>query len=144
MAWQNCMPACVPSRFSHVRPSVHEILQARTLERVGLPFSRDYKAIITVEEKMDSSLTQEVGEKQVPRLTAPFPRFLIWSKWCCWLRYASEREANLATGSEVQRLGTSLVVQWLRLHTPNAEGPGLNPRQGTRSHMLQIRVHTSS
>ena len=71
------MPACVPSRFSHVRPSVHEILQARTLERVGLPFSRDYKAIITVEEKMDSSLTQEVGEKQVPRLTAPFPRFLI-------------------------------------------------------------------
>ena len=47
------------------------------LERVDLPFSRDYKAIITVEEKMDSSLTQEVGEKQVPRLTAPFPRFLI-------------------------------------------------------------------
>ena len=72
------MPACcVLSRFNHVRPSVREILQARILEWVDLPFSRDYKAIITVEEKMDSSLTQKVGEKQVPRLTAPFPRFLI-------------------------------------------------------------------
>ncbi|TEA38740.1 hypothetical protein DBR06_SOUSAS610094, partial [Sousa chinensis] len=29
----------------------------------------------------------------------------------------------------------SLVAQWLRLHTPNAGGPGLIPGQGTRSHM---------
>ncbi|TEA36668.1 hypothetical protein DBR06_SOUSAS310070, partial [Sousa chinensis] len=35
----------------------------------------------------------------------------------------------------------SLVVQWLRLHTPNAGGPGSIPGQGTRSHMLQLRVH---
>ena len=31
--------------------------------------------------------------------------------------------------------GTSLVVQWLRLHAPNAGGPGSIPDQGTRSHM---------
>ncbi|TEA24199.1 hypothetical protein DBR06_SOUSAS17310001, partial [Sousa chinensis] len=31
----------------------------------------------------------------------------------------------------------SLVVQWLRLHTPNAGGPGSIPGQGTRSHMPQ-------
>ena len=31
-------------------------------------------------------------------------------------------------------LGTSLVVQWLRLHAPNAGGLGLIPGQGTRSH----------
>ena len=31
--------------------------------------------------------------------------------------------------------GTSLVAQWLRLHTPNAEGLGSIPGQGTRSHM---------
>ena len=31
--------------------------------------------------------------------------------------------------------GTSLVVQWLRLCAPSAEGPGLIPGQGTRSHM---------
>ena len=32
-------------------------------------------------------------------------------------------------------MGTYLVVQWLRLHAPNAGGLGLIPGQGTRSHM---------
>ena len=32
-------------------------------------------------------------------------------------------------------IGTSLVAQWIRLHAPNAGGPGLIPGQGTRSHM---------
>ena len=36
-------------------------------------------------------------------------------------------------------LGTSLVVQWLRLHSPSAGGPGSIPGQGTRSHMPQLR-----
>ena len=36
-------------------------------------------------------------------------------------------------------LGTSLVVQWLRLRAPNAGGPGSIPGQGTRSRMLQRR-----
>ena len=38
-------------------------------------------------------------------------------------------------------LGTSLVVQWLRLRTANAEGPGSMPGQGTRdpTHKLQLR-----
>ena len=35
--------------------------------------------------------------------------------------------------------GTSLAVQWLRLHAPNAGVPGSIPGQGTRSHMLQLR-----
>ena len=30
---------------------------------------------------------------------------------------------------------TSLVAQWIRLHTPNAGGPGWIPGQGTRSHV---------
>ncbi|TEA29726.1 hypothetical protein DBR06_SOUSAS510336, partial [Sousa chinensis] len=34
----------------------------------------------------------------------------------------------------------SLVVQWLRVHTPNAGGSGSIPGQGTRSHMLQLKV----
>ena len=37
--------------------------------------------------------------------------------------------------------GTSLVVQGLRLHAPNAGGLGLISGRGTRSHMLQLRVH---
>ena len=35
---------------------------------------------------------------------------------------------------------TSLVVQWLRHHAPNAGGPGSIPGQGTRSRMPQLRA----
>ncbi|TEA33715.1 hypothetical protein DBR06_SOUSAS12810068, partial [Sousa chinensis] len=34
----------------------------------------------------------------------------------------------------------SLVVQWLRLLAPNAGGPGSIRGQGTRSHMLQLKI----
>ena len=38
--------------------------------------------------------------------------------------------------------GTALLVQWLRLCTPNAGDPGPIPDEGTRSHMQQLRVHS--
>ena len=38
-------------------------------------------------------------------------------------------------------VGASLVVKWLRRHAPNAGGLDLIPGQGTRSYMLQLRVH---
>ena len=37
-------------------------------------------------------------------------------------------------------LRNPLVVQWLRLHAPNAEAPGLTPVHGTRSHMPQLKI----
>ena len=37
--------------------------------------------------------------------------------------------------------GSSLLVQWLRLHAPHAGGLGLIPDQGARSHMPQLRAH---
>ena len=37
-------------------------------------------------------------------------------------------------------VGASLVIQWLRLHTPNARGPGLMGGQESRSHMLQQKI----
>ena len=37
--------------------------------------------------------------------------------------------------------GTSLTVQWLRPHVPNAGSPGCIPDQGTISHTMQQRVH---
>ena len=40
-------------------------------------------------------------------------------------------------------LETSLVVQWLRLHAPNAGDLGSIPGQGTRSHMQQVRLSTA-
>ena len=36
-------------------------------------------------------------------------------------------------------VGTPLVVQWLKLHTPNARGLDSIPGQATRSGMLQLR-----
>ena len=47
----------------------------------------------------------------------------------------------LFSQNENNFIGTSLVVQWLRLLAPNAQGLGSIPGQGTRSHMLQLRVH---
>ena len=45
---------------------------------------------------------------------------------------------------EYEGLGTSLVVQWLRLPTPNAGGLGSIPGQGTRLHMPQLKIpHTT-
>ena len=41
-----------------------------------------------------------------------------------------------------ERCGNSLVVQWLRLCAPSAGGLGSILGQGTRSCMLQLRVHT--
>ena len=38
-------------------------------------------------------------------------------------------------------IGASLVVKWLRLHAPNAGGLDLIRGQGTRSYVLQLRVH---
>ena len=43
---------------------------------------------------------------------------------------------------QIKTTGTSLVVQWLRLHSSNAGGPGSIPGQGTRSHTLQLRPGT--
>ena len=37
-------------------------------------------------------------------------------------------------------IGTSMVAQWLRLCVANAGGLGSIPDQGTRPHVLQVRV----
>ena len=49
-----------------------------------------------------------------------------------------KRENKLGLSSSYQNIhpGTSLVVQWLRLHAPNAGGLGSIPGQGTRSRMF--------
>ena len=38
-----------------------------------------------------------------------------------------------------RNMGTSLMVQSLRLRSPKTGGPGLIPGQGTGSHMLQLK-----
>ena len=50
--------------------------------------------------------------------------------------WASIWDADQWTTPREMLSGTPLVVQWLRLHTPNAGTLGSIPGQGTRSHML--------
>ena len=53
-----------------------------------------------------------------------------------------QRCRNLCNNFLKVPLGEQLPLgaQWLRLHAPNAGGPGSTPAQGTRSHLLQLRV----
>ena len=52
---------------------------------------------------------------------------------------------NLCSEVKNRGTGTSLVVQWLRFHTPNAGSLGSIPGQGTRSHMPPLRgLHASA
>ena len=60
----------------------------------------------------------------------------MWTK-AKWEGTSGKRENNLL--SQEAWLGTSLVVQWLRLSTPNARGLGSIPGQGTRSRVLQLK-----
>ena len=60
------------------------------------------------------------------------PRFNPWS--------VNEIPHATTTSSPA---GTSLVVQWLRLHTPNAEHLGLIPGQGIRYHRTQLTLSTA-
>ena len=53
-------------------------------------------------------------------ITLPPPQFSFVKKWAIW--------------------GNSLAVQWLRLCTPSSGGPGLIPGQGTRPHLLQLKI----
>ena len=51
-------------------------------------------------------------------------------------RFMHVKSLNMA----IESAGTSLVVQWLTVHVPNAGNLGSIPGQGTRSHVLQVRV----
>ena len=75
--------------------------------------------------------------------------------WACYTRELatityglSETRRQIEEGKGFKawkkgKLGTSLVVQWLRFHARNAGGSGLIPGQETVSHVLNLRVHMS-
>ena len=52
------------------------------------------------------------------------------------------RMAVSEEGCQERELGTSLVVQWLRLHAHDAGDPGSIPAQATMSPMLQPATKT--
>ena len=109
---QLCLTFCDPTDCSLPGSSVHGILQARILEWVAIRFSRDLP---------DSGI--EPGSSALQRDSL-----------------LSEPPGKPKRGKSQKKkdLGSSLVVQWLRLRTPNAGGLGLIPGQGTRPHMVQL------
>lgn len=87
-------------------------------------------------------------------LTTDFPRGTVkaktlWSNIQKMLKYSSQFSSVQVNTNIIysepsfnnQHIGTSLMVQWLRIHAPNARRPGSIPSQGTRSHMPQLRIH---
>ena len=58
--------------------------------------------------------------------------------WATELNWISRRCVSIR-----QQNGAFLVVQWLKLHIPNAGGLGLIPGQRIRSHLLQPRPTTN-
>ena len=57
---------------------------------------------------------------------------------CC----SSEHHALRIAALESQLQGLLPMVQWLRLCTPDAGGPGSDPGRGAGSHVLRLRVCT--
>ena len=117
--------------------------------------------------KTHCSQTNENKSQILPLLTSLptkfwLPPFLVWSLSQFSLFSFLTLESNLfmkATGNfskndeahDIIRLktnsfplnsesGTSLVVQCLRLHPPNAGDLGSTPGWETRSHMLQLKI----
>ena len=56
-----------------------------------------------------------------------------------WLKNNNKEHYHVAYLKKYVLLGTSLVVEWLRLHASSAEVPGHIPGQGTRSYVLQLK-----
>ena len=61
-----------------------------------------------------------------------------WRVWTSALHFKLRPEGHQGKNEPG---GTSLVVQWLRLCTLNAQGPDSIPGQETRSYVPQLRVH---
>ena len=61
-----------------------------------------------------------------------------------WAPGKREKEDDYGTKikehQKEKKWGTSLVVQWLRLHPPHAGDLGSIPGQGTRSQILQLKI----
>ena len=60
-----------------------------------------------------------------------------------WLSDWTELNWTVANLDQDSVTGTSLMAQWWRLQAPNAGVLGLSLGEGTRSHMVQLRIHVT-
>ena len=140
---QSCPTVSNPMDCGPPGSSTHGIFQARVLEWGAIAFSEDPTNRKVLQKKKKIIIFPGAPSKEHrPRL---------WPSENC-VRSLTCRSLgehlSMACGEGSPRkvliglflLGTSLVVQWLRLHAPSAGGLGSIPGQGTRSHVLQVLV----
>ena len=85
--------------------------------------------------------TQKDGQvNRAYNTRSPWSEFALCSKGNSQSLSDSMQEGDLGVCFLKIAVGTSLVVQWIRLCTPNAGGLGLIPGQRTRTHMPQLRL----
>ena len=149
--------------------SVHGIFQARVLEWVAISFSRASSTHHMIQQsyfwarihREHNHFPKEISVWPCS-LVALFTTVKEWKQSKCllmnewsrkcgaylqWSIFSHKKEKlllvttwyNMIFKKYIFDLGTSLVVQWLRLHAPNSGDPDSIPGQITRSHMLQLK-----
>ena len=80
------------------------------------------------------------GDLPDPRIKLPNTMYLGWGFFIKKINKLIYQQQWAQNSMFNEKLGTSVVVQWLRLHTLNAGGQGLIPDQGIRYHMPQLKI----
>ena len=165
--------SCVLTLCDPMDYTVHEILQARILEWVVIPFSgrssqlRNQTQVSHTAGRFFTSWAMREAHRCTCRYVIPYignplqcsclenPRDGgAWWVAIYGVAQSRTRLKQLSSSSNCKKKkrsmsilginfqvwGTFLVVQWPRLCTPNAGGPGSIPGQRTRSHMPQLGV----
>ena len=138
---QWCPTLCNPVVCSPPGSSVHEILQARILEWVAFPPPGDLPnpGIKPHVSCIGRRIIYHWASWEAPERGSESPRNKAKCQGSFSGDFSSLFSADLLP-LRIRKLGTSLVVQLLRLWAPNARGPGSIPAQGTRSHMPQLKI----
>ena len=104
----------------------------------------DHRPCLIETELLELTCHSESVKSGKPESTDKYyVAFLLWTGYLLKVHFSVHCLEHKSHYFIEDILGTILVVQWLRLHTPNAGGPGFNPDQETRSHMQQIRHGTA-
>ena len=119
---QSCLTFCNCIDCSPPGSSVHRILQGRILEWVVMAsFQRSSHS----RSQTHISYLSCIGR---------------WVFFCFFVFFFNPAQTKMGNnGSFTNGIKTSLAVQWLRLHAPNAGGLSLILGRGARSHMPQLR-----
>ena len=136
--------ASVPSSFSLLAPTLHPHVKSCLFARAHL-IPRGHPFLTVLPKQLVFCLPSFSGSHQHHRLQCLYGMCVCVGVWVCPLT----RLVPSVTGRHFKSpfLGKKkrvhsqdfLVVQWLRLHSPNAGSRGSIPGQGTRSLMPQLR-----